>query len=99
MTTREPEYNDQDRAVLLTEWDARNAPRGPHGVLMSEAADPDNNPYSMTATGRFIAEPVVDFAQDAIDRAAKERRKKVGDDDWALFWRVHHERVGDIPAP
>lgn len=81
--------------MILADWDAENAPRGEHGVLISEATDPAYNPYNMDAQGRFVAEPVADYAQDAIERAMKERRKAMGnkDDDWALRWRVRLERA------
>lgn len=94
MTTREPEFNDRDRAVILADYDEEHAPRGSHGVLISEATDPKNNPLSPAATGRFVWEPVADFAQDALNKTRDERRKAVGDEDWPLLWKVRLETVG-----
>ena len=93
VTVREPEYNDRDRAHLLADWDAENAPRGAHGVLVSEATDPKYNPYALDAAGSFVAEPVVDYAQAAIDREVDARRKAVSaEDDWPLLWSVRLEK-------
>lgn len=92
MTVREPEYSDRDRALLLASWDAEHEPRGSHGIPMKEATDSANNPYSTESTGKFVAEPVIDFAQDAIDRAREARKKLVKpEDDWALLWKVRRE--------
>lgn len=95
MTTREPEFNDRDRAVILADYDEEHAPRGSHGVRISEATDASNNPLSTEATGRFVAVPYTDYAQDALDKARKARRDAVGDDDWPLLWVVRHEHLGE----
>lgn len=93
---REPEYTDRDRALLLASWDAEHEPRGPHGIPVKEATDPANNPFSTESTGKFVAEPVIDFAQDAIEKAKEARRKQVSaEDDWAIFWRVRREGSPD----
>ena len=90
---REAEYSDRDRALLLADLDAEHAPRGPHGVRISEATDAKYNPYSPDAEGTFVAEPLVDYAQAAIDRAVEARRKKVkAEEDWPLLWPVRLER-------
>lgn len=84
--------------MLLADWAAEREPRGSHGIALSVATDPRNNPISTESTGRFVAEPVADFAQDAIDRAKKERRDRVGEgDDWPLLWRVRHEQFDEPP--
>lgn len=64
----------------------------------AEATDPANNPFSTDSTGRFVAEPVIDFAQDAIDRAREARAKslKNPEDDWALMWRVRREALDGL---
>jgi hypothetical protein len=102
ITVREPEYSDRDRALLLASWDAEHEPRGTHGVPVKEATDPANNPFSTESTGKFVAEPIIDFAQDAIDRAREARRKamKNPEDDWALVWKVSREdRSSSSPDP
>lgn len=98
VTVRESEYSDRDRALLLQSWDEEHTPRGPHGVPVAEATDEANNPLSPAATGRFEAEPVIDFAQDAIEKAQEARRKALSnpDDDWPLIWRV--KRVSTVPG-
>lgn len=79
--------------MILADLDRERAPRGSHGVLLSEATDPNYNPYSPTASGRFVAEPVADYAQDALNRAAEARRKAAGDTDWPLQWQVRLEKA------
>lgn len=93
VTVREPEFSRRDTAQLLNSWMDEHEPRGSHGIPLAEATDPANNPYAPDATGSFVAVPIIDFAQDAIDRAREERRKSLQnpDDDWALIWRVHRE--------
>lgn len=92
MTTTEAEFSDADRAAYLASYDAERAPRGSHGVLISRATDPQMNPYLAGAAGRFVAEPVIDFAQEAIDKGIKARSKAVDPkDDWPLLWRVSEE--------
>jgi len=93
VTVRESEYGERDRALILADWEREHEPRGSHGVLVSEATDPKFNPYSPDAEGQFVAEPIVDFAQAAIDRALEARRKLIkADEDWPLLWPVHLER-------
>lgn len=92
VTVREPEFSPEDVAVMLESRRLDSRPRGPHGLLLSVATDPGMNPLSIDARGRFVAEPVADYAQSAIDQAKAERRKKVKDeDDWALMWSVRPE--------
>ena len=64
-------------------------------MLLSEATDPTMNPYLVDGKGKFVAEPVVDFAQEAINKAREARKKAVGDDDWPLLWRVRPEYRDD----
>lgn len=91
---RESEFTDRDRGLLLGSWEAQHEPRGPHGIPIADATDPSNNPFAPDAAGRFVAKPVIDFAQDAIDRAREARRKSMQnpDDDWALRWEVELEK-------
>lgn len=86
--TREPEYDDRDRALLLADLERELIPRGSHGVPIAEATDPNNNPYLPGASGRFVAVPRADYAQAALDRATEARRKAAGDADWPLQWSV-----------
>lgn len=74
VTVRESEYNDRDRALIAASHAADDAPRGRHGILMSEATDPANQ-FAFEAVG-----PREDFAQSAINKAhdafEKERPKE-----------------------
>jgi hypothetical protein len=80
---------------LLADWDEAHKPRGPHGIPIDAATDPKNHPLLPTATGRFVAEPVIDFAQDAVEKAKEARRKALGGiDDWPLMWQVRLEQNG-----
>lgn len=42
MTTREPEYDDRDRALISASFNEQHQPRGPHGYTMAEATDPEH---------------------------------------------------------
>ena len=63
VTVRESEYNDRDRALIAASWRADQAPRGRHGIPLSEAMDPANQ-FAYEAVG-----PREDFAQSAINKA------------------------------
>lgn len=93
VTVREPEFTPEDVAVMLESRRLDSRPRGRHGLLLSEATDPSLSPDAADARGRFVASPVVDFAQTAIDRAKEARRKslKNPDDDFSLIWSVSPE--------
>jgi len=86
---REPEFTPDQVTVLLEARRVANIPRGPHGIPWGEATDPGFNPYDPKARGRFEAKPIVDFAQAAIDKAIKERRRAVSEEnDWPLIWQA-----------
>lgn len=83
MTTREPEYDEGDRAALFAARDEERAPRGRHGILISEATDPDKQ-YRWK-----VPLPTLDFAQAELDKAKKRYLKAYPDADAdALLWRV-----------
>lgn len=88
MTTREPEWDDADRLAVFAELDRRRL-AGTHGQPMDEATDPRGNPSSHAAEWGYVAEPYVDFAQQALDEASAAYRKQYGDDVPAgLRWSV-----------
>ncbi len=68
-------------------------------MALDEATDPAYNPFDPASTGKFEAEPIVDFAQLALDMQAKARRRLVSaEDDYPLIWRVSRRTVrGDQP--
>ncbi len=90
MTVRESEYNDRDRALIAASWRADQAPRGRHGILMSEAMDPANQ-FAYEAVG-----PREDFAQSAINKAEAELEStRSKDDHRSLSFGVRLRSLGD----
>jgi len=65
---RDPEFTPNELAVLLVSR-LEDRMRGPHGIPMDVATDPDNK-------GRFVAEATIDFAQASLDALQEEFRQK-----------------------
>lgn len=83
VTIREPEYSDWDRALLMSDRAKQRAPRGSHGLLLSETTDPDNQ-FAYKAK-----KPITDWAEKALRDAKKEYQKKWPSADMgALLWEV-----------
>lgn len=83
VTVRESEFSPWDRLSLLKNVSDEKAPRGPHGLLISEVSDPDNQ-FAFE-----VPAPTMDWAQKALDDAQDAYRKKnpkasLG----SLLWRV-----------
>lgn len=73
VTVSEPRFTPAERALLLAARRRSREPRGPHGLLMSEATDRKN-------FGRFkVPPPVTDLAAKAIGEAMDEWEKTHGD--------------------
>lgn len=90
VTVREPEFSDLDRAWMLRSWENDHAPRGSHGVLMSEATDRKN-------MGAFkLSEPVTDYAQKALIEGRDLLKKKYGED--MLSYLSFHVEMKDPPT-
>lgn len=72
VTTREPEWNEEQIDLLLAAA-AFKADVGPHGQLMSEATSDDANPNNYDSPLRFVGKgPFVDWAEKAkADREAE----------------------------
>jgi hypothetical protein len=84
----EPEWCEADRLAVLAELERRRM-QGSHGQPMDEATDPRANPSSRSAEWSYVAEPFIDFAQQALDQAADAYRKRYGDDvPDGLRWSV-----------
>ncbi|MEI3845317.1 MULTISPECIES: hypothetical protein [unclassified Microbacterium] len=85
MTVREPEFSEWDRAVLLADLAEERAPRGSHGVLLSEAMDPKNQ-----FAGSWVVEgPMKDWAEIARRAHIREYEKQnPGVDMTGLHFRV-----------
>lgn len=83
VTTREPEFTERDRLLILASRRADAAPRGSHGVLLSEATDPKN------AYAFEVDLPTTDFAQKALNDAQETYQKQNEDVDMGvLLWSV-----------
>lgn len=93
VTEREHEWCRADIEALIAYIEMGRV--GPHGQPMSEATDPRGNPSSHDAEWRYVAEPIVDFAQAAIDTASAAYQKQHGDDVPAgLKWGVKKVILG-----
>lgn len=99
ITAQEPEWSPLDLALVIEAQRVSRIPRGSHGVPLADATNPKHNPYAVDRTGRFVAEPIVDFAQAAIDQAREARKKAVGNDDWPLIWTARLETFGASGDP
>jgi hypothetical protein len=75
VTTAEPRFTRDEVALLLASRRAENAPRGEHGLLLSEAMDPKNQ-FAFETTP-----PVMDWAQKTLNDARAAYRKKSPDAD------------------
>lgn len=90
VTVREPEFSDLDRVWLLRSWDDEHAPRGAHGVLMSEATDRKN-------MGTFeLSEPATDYAQKAWIEGRERLKQMYGED--MLEYLTFHLRKKTTPS-
>lgn len=81
VTVSEPRFKAGEVALLLASRRAENAPRGSHGVLMSEATDPANQ-FAIEVTP-----PHVDWVQSALNDAGAtfEAGREKGDRRAVLF--------------
>lgn len=89
VTYQEPEFNDDDLALLLerASWERQIAP---HGQPLSEATSSENDRRNRQGSGYYSARLVTDFAQEAIDSA---REALEGKAPHGAFWVVdHHTR-------
>lgn len=95
VTTREPEFNDQQRALLVA-YERAEADRGSHGHPMSEATSPDADP-AKAGGWRYEAneKPKMDFAARALaDRQdAFYKSRPAGESRTGHLWYV--QRVED----
>lgn len=86
VSVTEPRFTRAEKALLLVARRRALEPRGPHGVRLSEATDPANDPTSWDATGKFVVPlPKVDFAAEALKAA---QAKWPEDDKRTLLWSV-----------
>lgn len=83
VTVSEALWTPDDVAVALASRHAAGAPRGAHGLLLSEVTDPEH------AAEWDVPLPKRDFALKKLNEAQAERRKRYPDDDGAsLLWTV-----------
>lgn len=90
VTVAEPEFSDDDLALLRGHLVDERVPRGDHGFPLSEAMSPDADPSRLDGKYRFVAGlPSTDFAAQALAQAQDEYRKTYPDADLsALRWGV-----------
>lgn len=69
MTTREPEFNDDDRARMFVDYEDEHEPKSSTGVPWSVASDPANR-------GRFTVEAETDFALEARQKVVADYEAK-----------------------
>lgn len=83
MSAVSPRFTPAEKARLMRSWMDAHAPRGSHGVLISDATDP-------ALQDQWVVEPVTDFAQRTVNVTQKRWRDEQGDviDMDALLWRV-----------
>ena len=82
VTVREPEYNDRDRALIITQWLEDQEPRNSHGILVADATDPALQMEWEPKARR-------DFTSEALRRVQKEYEKLYPHADLeSLLWRV-----------
>jgi len=100
VTRREPEFDDEQRALLLASAEFE-AGIGSHGQLLSEAMSPEASPTEYGSTLRFAAQgPFWDYAEkarlDDIDRYKAEFPKDAPPNLNGAFWTV--EKHGELAA-
>lgn len=84
VTVQEPRFTPEEKALLLMSRRREQVDRrGPHGVLLSEAMDPE-------LQDQWVPVPAVDFVQKRLNAEQKAFREKYGDvmDMDALLWSV-----------
>lgn len=93
VTVSEPEFSADDLALLISSRRAERAPRGPHGVLLSEATNPD-------LQGEWeVPLPIQDFVEKKLKTVKDAYHKQYGDTAPAgLIWRVSR-RAQSGPTP
>lgn len=83
VSATESRFTPREVACLLASRRAENAPRGSHGLLLSEATDPANKD---TFT---VPLPITDFAAKALRREQEAYEKRWGKDSMHdTLWRV-----------
>lgn len=81
ITTTEPRFTPEEKALLLAARRKALEPIGPHGFPMAEAIDPKN-------FGKFKAgQPITDLALKAESEARAAWKQKYGDEgmDYLIF--------------
>lgn len=84
VTVSEPRFTRAEKNALLASRRAERAPRGSHGLLLSEATDPGNQ-FAFK-----VPPPITDHAQVALSKA-QEAYEKQHPGAVGKLWRV--ERV------
>jgi len=90
VTVREAEFSGWDRALFYDLWSREKEPRGPHGLLLSETTDPENQyAYDVPRNEKGIPTPATDYAQKALEDAQAEYRSRYPNEPMgSKLWRV-----------
>lgn len=93
ITTREPEFSERDRHMILAQRRDDAAPRNAHGVPIAEATDPANR------DAYEVPLPVMDFAEATLARAQKKYSTDYPDAVMdSLLWQVRLKPDHTAPA-
>lgn len=87
----EPRFTPREKALLIAAMRALDAPRGKHGILLSEATNPD--------VQWEVDLPSRDYVQQAIDREQRAYLENYGDaaEPNSLLWRPRRRQVTSGP--
>lgn len=90
----QPRFNAREKNLLLASRRIEKTPRGKHGVLISEATDPENR-YAFT-----VPNPTRDWAELALARKQREYQKAYPDVEMdGLLWWVERKPDATTTQP
>jgi len=93
ISTREPEFSERDRLMILAQRRADDVPRNAYGIPVSEAIDPANR------DAFEVPLPDMDFPAATLARAQKKYSKTYPDADMdSLRWSVRRKSQPETPA-
>lgn len=101
VTEREAEFDAAQVALLVAHLRSETQPRGPHGVLLSEATDPALDPAGWKPGGPRIEVhgPKTDWVAQRLDREQKayyEKYPNAPRDEH--LWSVRIVKPDELPA-
>lgn len=87
---REPEWSEEDLEMMQA-LDAYEGGLNAYGIPIDEATDPMADPGRRDGTHTYVAEPVIDWSQLAVEKARTAKNLK--DDPLAPGYRFTVRRV------